>query len=164
MDKTKLRFIILTALIAAMCAIGSFIKIPVGVVTTAALDSAPAFISAIFLPPIFAGAAGALGHIATGLTSGFPLGVFHIIIAVEMFIIVAIFAVMHRKGLHISKWIFVVIGNGVIAPLPFYFLISPAFYIGSIASLSIATFVNCLIAIVVMPVIKNVVQRVGVNA
>lgn len=48
MDKTKLRFIILTALIAAMCAIGSFIKIPVGVVTTAALDSAPAFISAIF--------------------------------------------------------------------------------------------------------------------
>lgn len=164
MDKTKLRLIILTALIAAICVIGSFIKVPVGIVATAALDSAPAFISAIFLPPVFAGAAGALGHIATGLTSGFPLGVLHILIAAEMFIIVAVFAIMHQKGLHIFKWLFVVIANGIIAPIPFYFIISPAFYIGSIASLTIATAVNCLIAIIVMPVLKTVVQRVGINA
>ena len=163
MDKTKLRFIILTALIAAICVIGSFIKVPVGIIGTAALDSAPALISAVFLPPVFAGAAGALGHIATGLTSGFPLGVLHILIAAEMFIIVAIFAKMHQKGLHILKWLFVMIANGVIAPIPFYFIISPAFYIGSIASLTIATAVNCLIAIIVMPVLKTVVQRAGVN-
>lgn len=163
MDKTKLRLIILTALIAAICVIGSFIKVPVGIVATAALDSAPAFISAIFLPPVFAGAAGALGHIATGLTSGFPLGILHILIAVEMFFIVAVFAIMHQKGLHIFKWLFVVFANGVIAPIPFYFIISPAFYIGSIASLTIATAVNCLIAILVMPVLKTVVQRARVN-
>ena len=163
MDKTKLRLIILTALIAAICVIGSFIKVPAGIVGTAALDSAAALISAIFLPPVFAGAAGALGHIATGLTSGFPLGILHLLIAAEMFIIVAIFAIMHQKGLHIFKWIFVIIANGVIAPLPFYFIISPAFYFGSIASLTIATAVNCLIAILVMPVLKTVVQRVGVN-
>ena len=119
---------------------------------------------AVFLPPVFAGAAGALGHLATGLTSGFPLGVFHILIAVEMFIIVAIFAVMHRKGLNISKWIFVIIANGFISPLPFYFLISPAFYIGSIAGLTAATVINVIIAIIVMPVLKTVVQRVGMNA
>ena len=164
MDKTTLRFLILTALIAAICVIGSFLNVPVGIVATAALDSAPAFISAIFLPPVFAGAAGALGHIATGLTSGFPLGILHILIAAEMFVIVAIFAIMHQKGLHIFKWLFVVIANGVIAPIPFYFIISPAFYIGSIASLTIATAVNCLIAIIVMPVLKTVVQRVGINA
>lgn len=163
MDKTKLRLIILTALIAAICVIGSFIKVPVGIVGTAALDSAPALISAIFLPPVFAGAAGALGHIATGLTSGFPLGILHLLIAAEMFIIVAVFAIMHQKGLHILKWIFVIIANGVIAPIPFYFIISPTFYIGSIASLTIATAMNCLIAILVMPVLKTVVQRVGVN-
>lgn len=163
MDKTKLRLLVLTALIAAICVIGSFIKVP-GFITTAALDSAPAFISVVFLPPLFAGAAGALGHIATGLTSGFPLGVFHLIIAIEMFIVVAIFAVMHRKGYRISKWVFAIIANGVIAPLPFYFLISPAFYIGSIASLTVATLINCIIAMIVIPVLKTVVQRVGVNA
>ncbi|MEK5079828.1 ECF transporter S component [Solibacillus sp. FSL W7-1436] len=163
MDKTKLRLIILTALIASICVIGSFIKVPVGIVGTAALDSAPALISAIFLPPVFAGAAGALGHIATGLTSGFPLGILHLLIAVEMFIIVAVFAMMHQKGQHILKWIFVIVANGVIAPIPFYFIISPAFYIGSIASLTIATAVNCLIAIIVMPVLKKVVQQAGVN-
>lgn len=163
MDKTKLRLIILTALIASICVIGSFIKVPVGIVGTAALDSAPALISAIFLPPVFAGAAGALGHIATGLTSGFPLGILHLLIAVEMFIIVAVFAMMHQKGQHILKWIFVIIVNGVIAPIPFYFIISPAFYIGSIASLTIATAVNCVIAIIVMPVLKKVVQQAGVN-
>lgn len=162
MDKTKLRLLVLTALIAAICVIGSFIKVP-GFITTAALDSAPAFISVVFLPPLFAGAAGALGHIATGLTSGFPLGVFHLIIAIEMFIVVAIFAVMHRKGYRISKWVFAIIANGVIAPLPFYFLISPAFYIGSIASLTVATLINCIIAMIVIPVLKTVVQRVGVN-
>ncbi|MGN7476575.1 ECF transporter S component [Solibacillus silvestris] len=164
MEKTKLRYIILTALIAAICVIGSFIKVPVGVIATAALDSAPAVISVLFLPPVFAGAAGALGHIATGLTSGFPLGVFHVLIAVEMFAIVAIFAVLHRKNMYILKWVFVVIANGVIAPLPFYFLISPAFYIGSIASLTIATVVNCVIAIIVMPVLKSVAERAGVSA
>lgn len=163
MDKTKLRLIILTALIASICVIGSFIKVPVGIVGTAALDSAPALISAIFLPPVFAGAAGALGHIATGLTSGFPLGILHLLIAVEMFIIVAVFAMMHQKGQHILKWIFVIVANGVIAPIPFYFIISPAFYIGSIVSLTIATAVNCVIAIIVMPVLKKVVQRAGVN-
>lgn len=163
MDKTKLRLIILTALIASICVIGSFIKVPVGIVGTAALDSAPALISAIFLPPVFAGAAGALGHIATGLTSGFPLGILHLLIAVEMFIIVAVFAMMHQKGQHILKWIFVIVANGVIAPIPFYFIISPAFYIGSIASLTIATAVNCVIAIIVMPVLKKVVQQAGVN-
>lgn len=164
MDKKKLRLLILTALIAAICVIGSFIKIPVGVIATAALDSAPALISAVFLPPVFAGAAGALGHIATGLTSGFPLGVFHLIIAVEMFLIVSAFAWLHQQGKSIIKWVFVIIANGIISPLPFYFLISPEFYIASLPSLLIATIVNVVIAIVVMPVLKTVVGRVGVNA
>lgn len=163
MEKTKLRLIILTGLIAAICVIGSFVKVPVGTITTAALDSAPAFISAVFLPPIFAGAAGAMGHIATGLTSGFPLGVFHGIIAIEMFVIVAIFAWMHQKGYRISKWIFALIANGVLSPLPFYFIISPAFYFGSLLGLVVATIVNLIIAAVVMPVLKTVVNRVGVR-
>lgn len=164
MEKTRLRFLILTALIAAICVIGSLVKVPVGVITTAALDSAPAFISAVFLPPVFAGAAAAIGHIASGLTSGFPLGVFHVLIAIEMFVIIAIFAWMHQKGFHVLKWVFAVVANGVLSPLPFYFLISPAFYFSSILGLVVATIVNLVIAAVVMPVLKTVVNRVGVNA
>lgn len=161
MERTKLRLLILTALVAAICVVGSFIKVP-GFITTAALDSAPAFIAAVFLPPLFAGAAGALGHIATGLTSGFPLGVFHGLIAVEMFFIVYIFTVLHRNGNHMTKWIFVILANGILAPIPFYFLISPAFYIGSIASLTMTAVINVIIAILVMPILKTVVKRVGV--
>ena len=163
MEKTKLRLLILTALVAAICVVGSFIKVP-GFVTTAALDSAPALIAAVFLPPLFAGAAGALGHIATGLTAGFPLGVFHILIAIEMFFIVYIFTTLHRNGNYIAKWIFAIVANGIIAPIPFYFFISPAFYFGSIVSLSMATVINVIIAMIVMPVLKTVVERIGVQA
>lgn len=163
MKKTKLRLLILTALIAAICVIGSMVKVPVGVITTAALDSAPAFISAVFLPPVFAGAAGAIGHITSGLTSGFPLGIFHVLIAIEMFMIVAIFAWMHQKGFHLLKWIFAIVANGILSPLPFYFLISPAFYFGSLLGLVVASVVNLVIAAMVMPVLKSVVNRVGVS-
>lgn len=163
MDKNKLRYMALTAFVAAICVIGSFVKVP-GFITTAALDSAPAMIGAAFLPPIFAGAAGAIGHIATGLTSGFPLGVFHGIIALEMFIIITLFTVLHRKGQHLLKWSFMIVANGIIAPLPFYFLISPEFYIGSIASLTVATIINVVVAIIVMPVLKTVMIRSGVQS
>ncbi|MER1986146.1 MAG: ECF transporter S component [Solibacillus sp.] len=160
MDSKKLRLLILTALVAGLCVIGSLIKVP-GFITTAALDSAPAFLSVLFLPPLYSGFAAGLGHIATGLTSGMPLGAFHTIIAVEMFLLVMIFNVLHRKGYNVLKWVFLFIGNGVISPLPFYFLVSPAFYIGSVPSLLIATAINIGIVMIAMPVLKQVVQKQG---
>ena len=78
--------------------------------------------------------------------------------------IIAIFAWMHQKGFHVLKWVFAVVANGVLSPLPFYFLISPAFYFSSLLGLVVATIVNLVIAAVVMPVLKTVVNRVGVNA
>jgi len=146
---------ILTALVSAICVIGSFIKVP-GIITTAALDSAPAFISVAFLPPLYSGIAGGLGHLATALTSGFPSGPFHILIAFEMFIITIIFSVLHRRGFKILKWIFLIIGNGVLSALPFYFLISPAFFIGAVPSLVIATTINAIITAIVLPVVGKV--------
>ena len=163
MDKIKLRLMVLTALVAAICVIGSFIKVP-GFVTTAALDSAPAFLSVLFLPPLYSGFAAALGHLATGLTSGMPLGVFHAIIAVEMFIIVYVFNIMHRKNLRILKWIFLIIANGILSPLPFYFLMSPAFYIGAVPSLFVATLINVAIVMVIMPVLKPIVKKQGLQS
>lgn len=160
MNSKKLRLLILTALVSGLCVIGSFIKVP-GFITTAALDSAPAFLSVLFLPPLYSGFAAGIGHIATGLVSGMPLGAFHALIAVEMFVLVLLFNVLHKKGYNVLKWVFLLIGNGVISPLPFYFLVSPAFYIGSVPSLLIATAINIAIVMLVMPVLKQVVQKQG---
>lgn len=162
MNQKKLRLLILTALVSGLCVIGSFIKIPTGVITTAALDSAPAFLSVLFLPPLYSGFAAGIGHIATGLVSGMPLGVFHAMIAVEMFVLVLIFNVLHRKNYKLVKWVFLLVSNGILLPIPFYFLISPAFYIGAVPSLLVATALNIAIVMLVMPVLKQVVQKQGV--
>ncbi|WP_431808267.1 ECF transporter S component [Lysinibacillus sphaericus] len=158
MNRQKLMSLTLTAMVAAICAVGAVIKIP-SFVSSAALDSAPAFLSVAFLSPVLAGVAGLIGHLITALTSGFLLGPLHLIIAVEMFIVVWLFGVMHKKGMHFWKWAVALILNGVIAPLPFYFIISPAFFWGSLASIFMATVINLLIVAVVMPILSKVFVR-----
>ena len=158
MNRQKLMNVTLTAMIAAICSIGAMIKVP-SPVTSAALDSAPAFLSVVFLPPMFAGSAGMIGHFITALTSGFPLGPLHIIIAIEMFAVVWIFGIMHKRGYHVLKWPMALILNGVIAPLPFYFIISPAFFWVSVPGLLIATLINLAIVAVAMPIVSKVFVR-----
>ncbi|MEQ6855891.1 ECF transporter S component [Lysinibacillus capsici] len=158
MEQQKLRKLILTAMVAAICAVGAMIKVP-AFISTAALDSAPAFLGVVFLSPILAGVAGLIGHFITALTSGFPLGPLHIIIAVEMLIVVWVFGVMHKKGMHFWKWPVALVLNGIVAPLPFYFIISPAFFWGALGSILMATVINLIIVAVVMPVLSKVFVR-----
>ncbi|KGR91562.1 membrane protein [Ureibacillus massiliensis 4400831 = CIP 108448 = CCUG 49529] len=158
MVTSKLRVLILTALTAAICVVGSTIKVP-GFITTAALDSAPAFLSVVYLSPIYSGFAALLGHFATALTSGFPLGIFHILIAAEMFAIVTVFNILHKKGFSIVKWLFLVLTNGLISPIPFYFIISPQFYFASLPSLLIATIINVVVVILIMPVLNKILRQ-----
>ena len=158
----QLKKLTLTALFAALCVIGGMIKIPSGI-GSLALDTVPALISAAFLPPVFSGVAAMLGHTASAMYAGFPLGPFHVLIALEMFVIVIIFARLHKAQRTIAKWLFFVVANGLIAPLPFYFLISPAFFIGALPFLLLATIVNAVVAAVVMPSLQHVVTgRMGV--
>ncbi|WP_446936485.1 ECF transporter S component [Lysinibacillus fusiformis] len=158
MDRQKLMKWILTAMVAAICAVGAAIKVP-AFISTAALDSAPAFLGVVFLSPLLAGVAGVIGHFISALTAGFPLGPLHVIIAIEMFIVVWIFGVMHKKGMHVWKWPVALILNGIVAPLPFYFIISPAFFWGALASIFIATAINLMIVAVVMPILSKVFVR-----
>lgn len=158
MDRQKLMKWILTAMVAAICAVGAAIKVPV-FISTAALDSAPAFLGVVFLSPLLAGVAGLIGHFISALTAGFPLGPLHVIIAIEMFIVVWIFGVMHKKGMHVWKWPVALVLNGIVAPLPFYFIISPAFFWGALASIFIATAINLVIVAVVMPILSKVFVR-----
>jgi len=158
MDRQKLMKWILTAMVAAICAVGAAIKVP-AFISTAALDSAPAFLGVVFLSPLLAGVAGLIGHFISALTAGFPLGPLHAIIAVEMFIVVWIFGVMHKKGMHFWKWPVALVLNGIVAPLPFYFIISPAFFWGALSSIFIATAINLIIVAVVMPILSKVFVR-----
>lgn len=158
MERQKLRKLVLTAMIAAICAVGAMIKVPT-FISTAALDSAPAFLGVVFLSPILAGIAGLIGHFITALTSGFPLGPLHIIIAVEMLSVVWVFGVMHKKGMHFWKWPVALVLNGIVAPLPFYFIISPAFFWGALGSILMATVINLIIVAVVMPILSKVFVR-----
>lgn len=158
MERQKLRKLILTAMVAAICAVGAMIKVP-AFISTAALDSAPAFLGVVFLSPILAGVAGLIGHFITALTSGFPLGPLHIIIAVEMLIVVWVFGEMDKKGMHFWKWPVALVLNGIVAPLPFYFIISPAFFWGALGSILMATVINLIIVAVVMPVLSKVFVR-----
>lgn len=160
MNRQRLTKLTLTAMVAAICAVGAVIKIP-AIISTAALDSAPAFLSVVFLSPVLAGVAGGIGHFITALTTGFPFGPLHIIIAVEMVIVVWIFGIMHKKGLHFWKWPVALFLNGVVAPLPFYFIISPAFYWALLTSLPLATLINLVIVAVVMPILSKVFVRKG---
>ncbi|WP_082295125.1 ECF transporter S component [Sporosarcina ureilytica] len=158
----RLKQLTLAAMFAALCAIGGLLKIPLGIGSTA-LDSTPALVASAFLPPIYAGMTALIGHSASALYAGFPLGPFHLLIALEMLAIIYVFARLHQAEYQVSKWVFFIVANGLLAPLPFYFLISPSFYVGVVPGILIATIFNAVIAAVVLPVVQNVWrERLGV--
>lgn len=155
----KLRMITLTAMVSALCAVGAMIKIPVAGITSAALDSAPAFLGAVFLTAPEAGIAAAIGHIVSAGIGGFQMGPFHVLIAFEMFIVVWGFAKLHQSNHHILKWIYAIIANGILSPLPFYWLISPALFYSITPGIFIATLINLVIVAVCMPILSKVFAR-----
>ena len=70
------------ALLIALCAIGG--QIHFGVYSIG-FDSSPAFVGALMLGPVTGAVLGALGHIATAASTGFPLSVpIHVAIAIIM--------------------------------------------------------------------------------
>ena len=71
------------AIFTALSAAGSLIKIP-SPVGSLAFDSAPGFLIALLFGPIEGALVSGLGHIATAVVSGFPLGILHIPIAIGM--------------------------------------------------------------------------------
>ncbi|HEX5598362.1 MAG TPA: ECF transporter S component [Micromonosporaceae bacterium] len=102
-----------TAILVALSAVGAFIKLP-SPTGTVALDSAPAFLAGAAFSPAEGSIVGALGHLLSALTTGFPLGLpVHLLVAAEMALFVAVFAFLARR---VNIWLAVVIGillNGI---------------------------------------------------
>ena len=157
MDTKKLS---LAALFISLSAIGGMVKIPLGIASIA-LDSMPALIAVLFVSAPLAGTVAAFGHLASALLGGFPLGPFHIIIAAEMWAAVWLFAKMHTAGLTVWKWIVFIGLNGIVAALPFYFLLSPAFFYASVPGLIIASAINAGAAGAVIPFMNKFREKVA---
>jgi len=81
-----------------------------------------------------------------------------------MFIILFVFTKLHQAGRKVLKWVFFIFANSVLATLPFYWIISPAFFVGALPGITIATVLNAGIAMIVSPVVERVMERVKIHA
>ena len=129
-------------------------KIP-AVIGTIALDSMPALLVA----SLYSGRKGAViaggGHILSSLYAGFPLGPLHVLIAVEMALFVLLFGYVFSKGKRVLAAILFLIGNGVLAAVPFIYILSSSFYFAIVPSLLIGTFINLAIAHFLYPILAS---------
>ena len=148
----------LAALFISLSAIGGMIKIPLGIASIA-LDSMPALLAVLFFSAPLAGTIAAFGHLISALFGGLPLGPFHLIIAIEMWAVVWLFAKLHQAGKDRLKWPAFIAGNGVIAAIPFYFLLSPAFFYVSVPALLLAACINAAVAALAMPFVNKISGR-----
>jgi uncharacterized membrane protein len=148
--RVNVKKISLISLFIALSVAGASIKIP-AIVSSVALDMVPALLAGVIL----GGAPGALiallGHLLSAFIGGMPLGPFHFMIAVEMALLVWLFAIFYRKGKKVSASILFILGNTLVAPLPFFFIMGSGFYIGMIPSLLIGSVFNIILALILAP-------------
>lgn len=154
----KVQSLALAAVFISLSAIGGMVKIPLGIASIA-LDAVPALVAALFLAAPLAGLIAASGHLLSALFGGMPLGPFHVLIAAEMFAVVWLFGKFHHVGKARLKWVVFIIGNGFVAALPFYFLLSPAFFYASVPGLLLAASINAGVAAIAAPFIMQAARR-----
>lgn len=146
------------AMFMSLSAVGGMIKLPVGT-SSIAFDSFPALVAVLFLSAPLAGFVGAGGHLLSALYGGLLLGPFHLLIATEMFVVVFGFAKLHELRFPGLKWLFFILGNGIIAAVPFYFLLSPAFFFTAVPGLLLAAAGNAAAARLAMPFLMDAKTR-----
>lgn len=68
---------------SALAVVGSFIHLP-GPIQTVSFDSSPGFFAALFFGPFDGAIVSGIGHLATAIINGFPLGVLHFPVALGL--------------------------------------------------------------------------------
>ncbi|PGL71818.1 ECF transporter S component [Bacillus sp. AFS055030] len=155
--------IVLLSLFIALSAVLSNIKI----VYSIAFDSLPAFLAAMLISPIAGGIVGALGHLLTALTSGFPFTVpVHLFIAIQMLVIVWLFGVLFKKMNQYIAIVVAIILNGPVATLLSGLLIAylnhsftvktvSSFFMLMVMPLTLASVANIVLAFILQKVMKR---------
>lgn len=140
----------LIGLFMGLCAAGASIKIP-AIISSVALDMVPALLDSVMLGSIPGAIIALVGHLLSALIGGMPLGAFHILIGIEMAVLVWVFATFYKEAHRLLASTLFVIGNTLIAPLPFLFLMGTGFYLGMIPSLLLGAIFNTVIAVILAP-------------
>ncbi|MEH7347441.1 ECF transporter S component [Gottfriedia acidiceleris] len=155
--------IVLLSLFIALSAVLSNIKIFYSI----AFDSLPAFLAAMLISPIAGGIVGALGHLLTAITSGFPFTVpVHLFIAIQMLVIVWVFGVLFKKMNQYIAMVVAIILNGPLATLLSGLLIAylnhsftvktvSSFFILMVVPLTLASATNIVLAFILQKVMKR---------
>lgn len=147
-----------SALFIALSALGAFIKIP-AIIGSIALDSFPALLSAVFLGPVTGAVIAGAGHIVSAFLGGMPLGAFHFLILCEMAVLAWGYGKLYRSEKRLGAALFFLVGNVLIAPLPFAVLISPEFYMALLPALLTGTVLNLVIAFLLVPRLLPIVKK-----
>ncbi|MBB2483142.1 ECF transporter S component [Bacillus sp. APMAM] len=142
----------------ALTVIGSTIKIP-AIVGSVGLDAFTGLVIA-GLGSIGMGAwIAAIGHLLSALLTGFPLGSFHLLIALEMALCVFVFGILYKAGKKAIAAVAFWIGNALISPLPFIFIMDWTFFIAIVPSLMIGSALNVIVARVFLRFIRKGEKR-----
>lgn len=124
-----------TSVFCALSVVGSFIHLP-SPVQTVALDSAPGFLAALIFGPFDGAVVSAVGHLATSVINGFPLGILHLPIAFGLGVAGASIGILNRIN---YRWNLVLaLVTGVLINTGLVVLAVPA--LGWSASLALAPF------------------------
>jgi riboflavin transporter len=91
------------AIFSALTVVGSFIKTP-SPIPSVAFDSTPGFFAALYFGALDGALVCGIGHIVTAVMSGFPLGIYHIPIAIGMALAGVAMALLNRLN---KKWGFI---------------------------------------------------------
>lgn len=146
----NIRKISLISLFIALCVAGASIKIP-AIVSSVALDMVPALLGSVMLGSIPGVIIAFIGHLLSALIGGMPMGPLHFLVGLEMAVLVGLFAILYKKGQRLVASVLFIVGNTVVAPLPFLFLIGSGFYVGVMPSLLIGALFNTVISLVLAP-------------
>lgn len=156
MDVRKISAI---AIFIALSAVGAMIKIP-SPIGSIALDSFPALLAAVILGPVSGAIVAGLGHIISAFIGGMTLGPFHFLIMVEMAVLTWMFSILYINGKKVGAFFLFFISNAFVLTLPFAFLISPGFYTLLVPGLTVATAVNVVLAVLLLPRLKPVLKKI----
>lgn len=148
--KLSSRKISVLSLLIAVSVVGAYLKIP-SPLGSIALDSFPSLIAGAFLGGFLGGLVAFFGHFLSALLAGFPLGPFHLLIAIEMFVLVLLFTQIYHSGRRFLGYLFFIVGNGVILPIPFFFLLGSGYYFSILPFLCVAASVNGVIGALLLP-------------
>jgi len=152
----------LLALFIAISVIGGFIKIP-AIIGSVALDLFPALMAAVYLGRTSGALVAGVGHLASALIGGLPLGPIHMVVALSMALIVYFFEIIYARNRRLLAAIFLIVTNALVAPLPMMFLFSMEFYLAIVPSLFIGSLINTIVALLLVPRFQPIFKRIATN-